>query len=70
MGWRFGSAGVPYAVFNERLRTKSHRTATDQVQLTRCKVRQFARAMILMLIQECFVAHGVDEVGLYWLVLL
>jgi len=70
LGWYPGSTGVPHGALIERLRVESHRTATGGVQLTRRAVRQFARTMILMLIQECFVARGGDEVGLFWLVLL
>ena len=70
LGWHPGSTGVPHGTLIEQLRTGSYRTAHGGVQLSRQAVRQFAQAMILMLIQECFVARGGDEVGLLWLVLL
>lgn len=70
LGWSFTTADVPHTVLIEGLRVESHRIATGQVQLTRPEIRQFARAMIMMLIQDCFVARGGDNVGLYWLVLL
>ena len=60
LGWCPGSTGVPHGALIERLRTKSHHTAYGGVQLSRQAVRQFARAMIMMLIQECFVARGGD----------
>jgi len=53
LGWYSGSTGVPHGALIERLRMESHCTATGGVQLTRRPVRQFSRAMILMLIQEC-----------------
>ena len=70
LGWHPGSTGVPHGTLIERLQAGSYRTAHGGVQLSRQAVRQFARAMILILIQECFVARGGDEVGLFWLVLL
>ena len=70
LGWFPGSTSVPHGALIKRLRRESLRTASGGVQLTHRAVRQFARTMILMLIQECFVARGGDEVGLLWLVLL
>ena len=70
LGWHSGSTGVPHGTLIDLLRTGSHRTVHGDVQLSRQAVRLFARAMMLMLIQECFIAHGRDEVGLFWLVLL
>jgi len=70
LGWCPGGVGIPHGTLIERLRTGSHHTVHGGVQLSRQAVRQFARAMILLLIQECFVARGGDEVGLFWLVLL
>lgn len=69
LGWRFDGIGIHHTVLLDRLKAKGARVSAAG-QLTRHEIRLFARAMILLLIQKCFVARGGDEVSLHWLVLL